>query len=196
MTRTPFGRRGTAALCVAMLSAIVACSSVGGGGAPAGEAAGTEAANWGTLTVGLLREPTSFLASGVTESMSNSYAVDAPIAEGLLWYRSMDETRKASTLADFWRPALATEVPATLNGDVRTSGCSKVTFGGEDRVPKMCVVWKLRRGVRWHDGSVFSSKDVCDTFRFFWLRYQDHNPTRIPSTTGWQETIGCDDGNL
>src|SRR5258708_39666250 len=90
------------------------------------------AVNGGILNVGLVQEPTSFLAAGITDSMTFSYAVDAVTSEGLLWYRSTDETANAKTQADFWRPALATEVPSIANGDVKTSGCT-------DKTAKMCV---------------------------------------------------------
>src|SRR5258708_6016744 len=69
------------------------------------------AVNGGILNVGLVQEPTSFLAAGITDSMTFSYAVDAVTSEGLLWYRSTDETANAKTQADFWRPALAPQVP-------------------------------------------------------------------------------------
>jgi peptide/nickel transport system substrate-binding protein len=195
MKRTRFGQRLAAALGVGVLTALAACGSGGGTSAPTGEPTQTGAVNGGTMTIGVLQEPTSFLAAGITDSMTYSYAVDAPVAEGLLWYRSRDETQNARSIADFWRPDLATEVPTTQNGDVRTSGCRTVTYNGKDQAPKMCVTWKLRSGVLWHDGSRFSSKDVCDTFRFFWLKYGIHNPTNILSPTGWQETIGCDDSS-
>jgi peptide/nickel transport system substrate-binding protein len=146
------------------------------------------AVNGGILNIGLVQEPTSFLAAGITDSMTFSYAVDALTSEGLLWYRSTDETANAKTQADFWRPALASEVPSVANGDVKTSGCA-------DKSAKMCVTWKLRQGVKWHDGSAFSSKDVCDTFKFWWIKYKDKPPTALQSTTGWDHVQGCDDSN-
>ena len=195
MKRTRMGQRIACAVGTGALVLISACGSGGGGGSPSSAPTQSGAVNGGTLTVGVLQEPTSFLAAGIVDSMTYSYAVDAPITEGLLWYRSRDETQNAKTLADFWRPDLATEVPTTSNGDVKTSGCKNVTFNGKDQTPKMCVTWKLRDNVFWHDGTKFSSKDVCDTFNFYWLRYQAKNPTTILSPTGWQETIGCDDSS-
>src|SRR5258708_22013713 len=82
-----------------------------GGGSPSGPVAGgpdDPASQGGTMTVGVVQEPTSFLAAGIVDSMLFSVAVDAPIAEGLLWYRPLDETSNARTLAAFWRPMLAT----------------------------------------------------------------------------------------
>jgi peptide/nickel transport system substrate-binding protein len=176
------------------VAATLVLAACGGGGTssnnstnPTPQETQAGAVNGGTMNIGLVQEPTSFLAAGVTDSMTFSYAVDALTNEGLLWYRSVDETANAKTQADFWRPDLATEVPTTANGDVKTSGCA----GGA----KMCVTWKLRQGVKWHDGSTFSSKDVCDTYKFWWLNYKDKNPTAVLTTTGWDQATSCDDSN-
>jgi len=186
-----FRSRAAGAFGVTATLALAACG--GGGGSnnsPSPTAAETQpgAVNGGTLNVGLVQEPTTFLAAGITDSMTFSYAVDALTSEGLLWYRSVDETANAKTQADFWRPDLATEVPSVANGDVKTSGC-------KDASAKMCVTWKLRQGVKWHDGSTFSSKDVCDTFQFYWLKYKDKNPTAVLSTGGWDHVSSCDDSS-
>ena len=144
------------------------------------------------MNVGLVQEPTSFLAAGITDSMTFSYAADAPITEGLLWYRSTDATANAKTQADFYRPDLATEVPTVANGAVKTSGCKN-----PDPTVKMCVTYKLRDGVQWQDGSKFGAHDVCDTVQFFWLKYKDKNPTAILSTSGWDQILKCtEDTNL
>ena len=142
----------------------------------------------GNVTVGIWQDPGSFLFAGITNSISFSYATDAPSAEGLLWYRSTTETASAQTPDAYWRPWLATEVPTLQNGDVRTSGCPESTAA-------MCVKWKLQPNVLWHDGSQFSSKDVCDTFKFWFLKYGYNNPTatQSPATTGWDQVIGCDE---
>jgi peptide/nickel transport system substrate-binding protein len=177
-------------LLVAVLLLLAAC----GGGSPAGPTPGgprDPGSQGGTLTVGVVQEPTSFLAAGIVDSMQYSVVVDAPIAEGLLWYRPLEQTAHARTLADFWRPMLATEVPTLANGDVRTSGCAPVTVAGAPATPAMCVTWKLRGGVLWHDGSRFGAHDVCATIQFFWLRYRDHNPTALLSTAGPDQVIGC-----
>jgi peptide/nickel transport system substrate-binding protein len=186
-------RAGAAALALALLC------GCGGGGAPAPPDTGPDdpANRGGTLTLGVTQEPTSFLAAGITDSMSFSFAVDAPVVEGLLWYRSKDETSSARTLADFWRPDLATEVPTVENGGVRTVGCRPVTYQGASTVPPMCVTWRLRGGVLWHDGSPFSAHDVCATMQFYWLRYGAHNPTAVGGTSGYDRLVGCtEDGPL
>jgi peptide/nickel transport system substrate-binding protein len=190
-------RRLPAAVVLALAAWLTACGS---GAAPAAlplTGPGDPANQGGTLTVGVVQEPTSFLAAGITDSMSFSFAVDAPIVEGLLWYRSKDETASARSLADFWRPDLATEVPTLENGDVRTAGCRTVTYRGSDMAPAMCVTWKLRGGVLWHDGTAFSAHDVCATMQFWWLRYGTRNPTAIGGTSGYDRLIGCtEDGPL
>ena len=171
---------------------VAACGSSGtssGGGESASSTEATQdpnAVNGGTLNVGLVQEPTSFLAAGITDSMTFSYAADAPVSEGLLWYRSTDQTASAKSQADFFRPDLATEVPTVANGDVKVG---KGKCANADA--QMCVTWKLRDGVQWHDGSKFSSKDVCDTANFFWLKYKDKNPTAILSTSGWDQMLDC-----
>ena len=75
-------------------------------------------------------------------------------------------------------------MPTTTNGDVKTSGCA-------NSQAKMCVTWKLRRGVKWDDGSTFGPNDVCDTFEFFYIKYGANNPTALLSTSGWDQTIKC-----
>jgi len=190
----PVRRRLLGAAGIAVIGLLAACGSTNNNstgqtsGTPTAEPTQQGAVNGGTLNIGLVQEPTSFLAAGITDSMTFSYAVDALTNEGLLWYKSVDETANAKTQADFWRPDLATEVPTTANGDVKTSGC-------KDTSAKMCVTWKLRQGVKWQDGSTFSSKDVCDTFKFWWLQYKDKNPTAVLSTTGWDQVTSCDDSN-
>src|SRR4030081_2358482 len=135
---------------IGVLATLAACGSSnnatpGASSTPTPAETQSGAVNGGILNIGLVQEPTSFLAAGITDSMTFSYAVDALTNEGLLWYKSVDETANAKTQADFWRPALATEVPTTANGDVKTSGC-------KDTSAKMCVTWKLRQGVKWQDG--------------------------------------------
>jgi peptide/nickel transport system substrate-binding protein len=180
------------AAAVGVLLTLAACGEASNNNTPATTPTPAEtqsgAVNGGILNVGLVQEPTSFLAAGITDSMTFSYAVDALTSEGLLWYRSTDETANAKTQADFWRPALAVEVPSVANGDVKTSNCKEASA-------KMCVTWKLRQGVKWADGSTFSATDVCATTKFMWTQYKDKNPTALLSTTGWDHIQSCDDSN-
>jgi peptide/nickel transport system substrate-binding protein len=49
-------------------------------------------------------------------------------------------------------PVLASEIPSRQNGGVATDGLS--------------VTWKLKRGVRWHDGKPFTADDVVFTWSY------------------------------
>ena len=150
------------------------------------EVRGHQAGSGGTLTLGIWSEPASFLDAGVVGSQAFAYVVDAPVMEGLLWYRSTEEEHKARSPADYWVPWLATEVPTLENGDVRTRDCP-------NPAAKMCVTWKLRDGVRWHDGHTLSSHDVCDTFQLFFVRYGSSNPTALADVFGWDQVIDCNE---
>jgi peptide/nickel transport system substrate-binding protein len=56
----------------------------------------------------------------------------------------------------------------------------------------MDVTWKLRHGVKWHDGVAFTSQDVKATFDFWYLKYRDKNPTPIVSAVGWDQVGSVD----
>src|SRR4029077_8211505 len=125
MRKTRFGRRTwTLVLVSGFIAACGSTAGTPGSGAPAGVTQDPNARAGGTLNLGVWQEPSSFLAAGITDSLTFSYLIDAPVAEGLLWYRSANETSSAKTLADYWAPDLATEVPTTANGVVKTSGCA------------------------------------------------------------------------
>ena len=145
----------------------------------------------GTLTVGVWQEPGSLLDAGIIGALPFAYAIDAPVQEGLLWYRSVQETQHAASAVDYWTPGLATEAPTTANGDVKTTGC-------DDTQAAMCVTWKLRQGVQWQDGSPFTSHDVCDTYQLFWLEYgalKHANPTPVASSAGWDQVRSCNEAD-
>jgi peptide/nickel transport system substrate-binding protein len=129
----------------------------------------------GTLVAASWQEQESMLAIGITDSASHAYAYEAPMLEGLLGLQNAVDIPKGATLKDYFVPQLATEVPTTDNGDVKVSGDT------------MSVTYKLRHGVKWHDGQAFTSKDVVDTANFFWLKYKDNNPTPLLSTSGWDQ---------
>jgi len=181
---TRWTRRFVVGLGVA--SVVAACgggTSSSGGGGNTGGGGSSRPAN--TVVLGVWQEPNSFLGAGITTSLTFSYLIDAVSAEGLLWYKSTDDTKQAQSLADYWAPSLATEVPTTTNGDVKTSGCPTASAA-------MCVTWKLRPGVKWHDGSTFSSHDVCATFMFYFLKYgASANPTALLTTSGWDQVLDC-----
>jgi peptide/nickel transport system substrate-binding protein len=73
-------------------------------------------------------------------------------------------------------PLLATEVPTIENGDVRLRA-----DGGMD------VVWKLRPGVKWHDGTPFTSADV--QFTVDAINGPEYNPE---STDGFDRISSVD----
>jgi peptide/nickel transport system substrate-binding protein len=131
----------------------------------------------GTLTVGTWQPFSTLLAGGITDQSRAAAAVLAPMAEGLLRVRDQSELH-AGGPSSVYAPQLALQVPTVENGGVVLAG------GG------MTVTWKLRHGVRWHDGEDFSSRDVVDTFQFWWLKYRDRNPTLLPSTSGWDQVSG------
>jgi peptide/nickel transport system substrate-binding protein len=173
------------ALGLAAVASLVAAACGGGGGGTSSTTSTAAAAKGGTLTIGSWQEQTSTLACQTLDSMTHACAQESPMFDGLLDLKSNDETTSAKSIADYYKPALATEVPTTANGDVKTSGCPHGAA--------MCVTWKLRSGVTWHDGSTFTSHDVCSTFQFFWLKFKDKNPTAILSTTGWDKVSACDE---
>jgi ABC-type transport system substrate-binding protein len=144
-------------------------------------------AQGGTLTVGVWQAPTTLLDAGIVGSLPFADVIAAPVEEGLLWYRATSSATTTTTEADYWSPDLATNVPTVANGGVETTGCA-------DTAAKMCVTWHLRQGVRWDDGSMFSARDVCDTFDFHWLdngAAGKPNPTPLASTAGWNQVIKC-----
>jgi ABC-type transport system substrate-binding protein len=182
-----YRRRLLAAVCAAA-ALVAACSSSSGptnnGGGPVYATQNPNAVSGGTLTLGVWEGESSFLNAGVIANDTFSYLIDAPVSEGLLWYRSTNETAHAKSLTDYYQPWLATEIPTLQNHDVKTSGCP-------NPAAKMCVTWKLRSGVQWDDGSYLSSKDVCDTYELFWLKYGTNNPTQLSNTSVWSNALDC-----
>jgi peptide/nickel transport system substrate-binding protein len=66
-------------------------------------------------------------------------------------------------------PFLAAEVPTLENGGISQDGKS--------------VTWKLKKGVKWSDGTPFTAKDVAFTYQFI------KNPKVGASTAGTYETV-------
>jgi peptide/nickel transport system substrate-binding protein len=155
----------TAALTLALACGNTSTPSTGGGSAQTG----------GTLVAASWQEQSSMLSVGITDSATHAFAYEAPMLEGLLGLTSTADIPKNAQLKDYFQPQLATEVPTTDNGDVKVSGDT------------MAVTYKLRKGVKWHDGKPFTSKDVVDTWMFFWGKYKDNNPTPLLSTSGWDQ---------
>jgi peptide/nickel transport system substrate-binding protein len=160
----------TIAVTTAALTLALACGNASTGGTTS-----TTPKTGGTLIAASWQEQDSMLAIGITDSATHAYAYEAPMVEGLLSLTSSADIPKNASLKDYFQPQLATEVPTTDNQDVKVTGDT------------MSVTYKLRHGVKWADGQAFTSKDVVDTANFFWLKYQDNNPTPLLSTSGWDQ---------
>jgi peptide/nickel transport system substrate-binding protein len=66
-------------------------------------------------------------------------------------------------------PILASEIPSIDNGGVARDGTS--------------VTWKLKRGVKWHDGQPFTASDVAFTFRYL------RDPGTSATTLGYYQDV-------
>jgi peptide/nickel transport system substrate-binding protein len=137
----------------------------------------------GSITVASWQEQDSLLGGNITGASTHAVAFENPVMEGLLRGRASADVPHNPSIADYWEPQLATEVPTVENNDVKVSGNT------------MDVTWKLRSGVKWHDGTPFTSKDVKSTFDFWWVKYKDKNPTPVVSTSGWDQVTGVDTPN-
>ena len=134
----------------------------------------------GRATVASWQEQESLLSCNITAASPHACAYVNPAMEGLLTVKANQDVPTNPKLSDYWVPELATEVPTLENGDV------KVSSG------KMEVTWKLRHGVKWHDGASFTSRDVKATFEFWFLKYRDKNPTPVVSVVGWDQVDSVD----
>ncbi|HEU5424222.1 MAG TPA: peptide ABC transporter substrate-binding protein [Nitrolancea sp.] len=81
-------------------------------------------------------------------------------------------------LADFDKnarlvPVLAAEIPSVENGGVAKDGTS--------------VTWKLRQGVKWHDGQPFTANDVAFTFAYL------NDPATAATTRGFYQDVATVD---
>ena len=95
---------------------LAACSTAG----PPGTS--TSPKSGGSLTVASWQEPDTLLAAGITDSMTHAFADVNPVMEGLLRGRAAVDVPKNPTIADYWEPQLATNVPTMENGDVKVNG--------------------------------------------------------------------------
>ena len=134
----------------------------------------------GSVTVASWQEQDSLLACNITAASPHTCAYVNPVMQGLLTVKANQDVGSNPKLSDYWVPELATEVPTLENGDVRVTG------------DRMDVTWKLRHGVKWHDGAPFTAQDVKSTFDFWWLKYRDKNPTPLVSTSGWDQVDSVD----
>lgn len=72
-----------------------------------------------------------------------------------------------------WQPDLALEVPTVNNGGVSLDGKT--------------VTYRLRKGVRWHDGQLFSARDVEFTWRLI-----NQNPQGLRVSAGYRHIISVE----
>jgi len=148
-----------ALLCACLLASCSKAADTTAGGSASGLHAWSTA---GHLKVGIQRSPTTLnpiLAGTTTESMINR------LSFSLLTTVSADGKQ---TLPD-----LAAEVPTEANGGISKDG--------------LTITYKLRTGVKWHDGAPFSSKDV----KFSWSAIMN-DANNVPSRTGYQEVSTVD----
>jgi peptide/nickel transport system substrate-binding protein len=80
----------------------------------------------------------------------------------------------AEPLADFNAnnelvPVLASQIPSVDNGGIARDGTS--------------VTWKLKPGVKWHDGQPFTAADVAFTFRYL------RDPATSATTLGYYQDV-------
>jgi peptide/nickel transport system substrate-binding protein len=80
----------------------------------------------------------------------------------------------AEPLADFNAsnelvPVLAAQIPSVDNGGIARDGAS--------------VTWKLKPGVKWHDGQPFTASDVAFTFRYL------RDPATSATTLGYYQDV-------
>jgi peptide/nickel transport system substrate-binding protein len=134
----------------------------------------------GRVTVASWQEQESLLSCNVTAASPHACAYVNPAMEGLLTVKANQDVPSNPKLSDYWVAELATEVPTLENGDVKVTG------------DKMDVTWKLRHGVKWHDGVAFTAKDVKSTFDFWFLKFRDKNPTPVVSAVGWDQVDSVD----
>jgi peptide/nickel transport system substrate-binding protein len=128
-----------------MCSVLAGCTKVGttgpmsegAGGPPVGRHPWTRP---GELRIGIQTAPNTLnplLAANTTEGMIDRLLFDVLV--------TVDETGRKTI------PVLAAQVPTLDNG-----GISK---------DRLTITYHLRRGVRWHDGAPFTSKDVAFSWR-------------------------------
>ncbi len=129
-------RHGGAGLAAGLLLALAGCGGEGGGGAGGGAAA---AGN--ILRVAYDRE------IDVLNAFTSQNLVDIQF--------SMVEGLVTTDAENRYVPVLAAEIPTEENGGIR-----RLEDGGVE------MTWRLREGVRWHDGEPFTSADVCFTWDF------------------------------
>lgn len=126
------------ALSICALTAALAAAMVPVRGPAAARAASSPSA----VTIRLSHDPDTL--NPMLSGMAVAHEVARPVLSGLL---SVDDRLR-------FQPDLALAVPTPRNGGVARRGDNLV------------VTYRLRQGVRWHDGRPFTSRDVAFTWRF------------------------------
>ncbi len=106
---------------------------------PAATATSAGPRRGGTITMAVWQEPEHLNWELGSQTVLDD--VDAFVVQGLLRVNEKGE----------WLPRLATEVPTTQNGGVSADGKT--------------ITYKLRKGVKWHDGTDFTCEDVQFTLK-------------------------------
>jgi peptide/nickel transport system substrate-binding protein len=140
---------------------VSACARVGDepGGTVATRAQGTIS---GELRVAIQRSPNTLnplLSANTTEGFLNRLTFDTLV--------SVDSAGKTSV------PILATEVPTEKNGGISRDG--------------LTVTYHLHRGVKWHDGVPFTSKDV----KFSWQAMMN-DANNVNERVGYEDVKSVD----
>ena len=116
----------------------------------------------GTLRIAIQRSPNTLnplLTANTTEQLVNRFH------SSILVTVSADGKTQV--------PELAAEVPTTANGGISADG--------------LTITYKLRKGVKWHDGVPFTSKDV----KFSWQAMMN-NANNVNSRVGYEEVKSVD----
>jgi peptide/nickel transport system substrate-binding protein len=113
------------------------------------------------LTYGMLEEPDTLDPYATTMSFAINVAN--------LFYDGLTKTDDKLEIV----PRLATEVPTIENGGISKDG--------------LTITYKLRKGVKWHDGQLFTSADVKATWE--WLMNPRYNPV---ARTGYDKIKAVD----
>ena len=155
-------RRRTAALLFTAVVTFAACAPATTGTASTGPSAA--AVRGGTLVFAIWQEPTTLAPIYANQTVAS--VVNGTVVEGLL---------NTDTNGAFY-PVLAKSVPTLDNGGVKISADGK----------KMDVTYDLLPGVKWSDGSPFTSADV----KFTWETYL--KDPKVVTTEGYSSIESID----
>ena len=109
-----------------------------------------------SINIGSAQEPDT--ANPLTSRLIAVHEIGRLVFSGLVMSNEKGE----------WFADLASAVPSVTNGDVSTNG--------------LVVRYKLRPNVKWHDGTVFSSRDVVFTYEYIM-----NNRTPVISREGYDK---------